>query len=1123
MLGHFRPLMLSWRLEGDENMIIRRYLSKTIRVIFHPLITFSFLFHLSNICYSQVVLDGSIGPNSGPVSGGTLPDSTYTDYLISDDLGEQVGNNLFHSFSEFSIETGKSATFTGPDAIENVISRVTGGDPSNIDGLLQSTINDANLYLLNPSGVLFGPNASLDVNGSFHVSTADYLRFEDGAKLYANLIETSVLSVSSPVAFGFLGTNPAPVTVENTTLQVPENETLSIIAGDIEITGAEEIQGLVAPSGRINLASVRSSGEVIPNASGGASDLVMDSFTESGTITLSGVDLEAGGAGGGVVMIRSGRLVVDFASIKASSSESSGTSSNPGIDIQVEGDVTLDNGSEIDSNVFEGIEEDSGDIQIVADHLELNNFSQINSVGFAAVDSEPASIGDPGAILITTNSLMMDNGSRITSGTGGAGNGGIIQIHTNELGVHNASMIYSVAFGGTGNGGDIDITADSIFMSNEQYLGYGTGIMAQTGTSGVGDGGDVRVYTNSLEMNPGTEISASTKYAGQGGDVEVTVTEEASITGTRSLDLWGYDVYTGIFANTMNFSGNGGKVSITADSLILTTRASVQSCTFWNGTGDSGGVSIDARNLEILDSSAVFVNAYYGSGGADSGDVHVTADNITIIGPEDSDTPFTNDFTGISTLSGPYSGDGGDVYLSADNLMMTNWGNIVTGSMGAGKGGDIAIDVESVELFNGAAIVSSGYYTGDGGDVLINAGYVSISGVNPEVFVNNYGQEAMNPSAIASQAGYFTGSAGDVTINAETLELLDGGRLTTETFGDGIGGILTVNADHVNISGFSLELLSFHGADLESDVVGYQAGVYSSSHGSGDAGSIHFSVQTFDMSNRGLISAETDGDGLGGNVEILVNTISLTDNSLITARGLGSGDSGFIEIHSSDMFFSENAAVLTSAEEAKGGDIIVSAENITLIDGTLISSESSGTGDAGDIHFSATDTFFLADSAVTTEAKAADGGNIKVYAEYMIHLMDSQISASVGGGVETVGGNISIDPEYVLLDNSSIVANAYEGMGGNIDIVADVCLLDPSSSVDASSALGIDGSVDIRAPITEVSGTLTPLREDFKSALALLREPCVARLQRGKYSSFILRGREGLPIEPGNLLPSPLY
>ena len=1103
-------------------MILRRHLSKTIRIIFQPLIIFSFLFPLSNICYSQVVLDGSIGPSSGPVNGGTLPDSTYTDYLISDGLGEQVGNNLFHSFSEFSIETGKSATFTGPDAIENVISRVTGGDPSNIDGLLQSTISDANLYLLNPSGVLFGPNASLDVNGSFHVSTADYLRFEDGAKLYANLVETSVLSVASPVAFGFLGTNPAPVAIEDCALHVPENETLSIIAGDIEITGSEEVNGLIAPSGRINLASVRSSGEVIPNAPGEASDLVMDSFTELGTITLSEVDVQAGGAGGGVVMIQSGRLLLDAAYIKASSSESNGTDSNPGIDIQVKGDMILDSGSEVDSNVFQGIEDDSGDIQIVADYLELNNSSVISSRGFSASENAPASIGNTGDILIMTNNLMMDNGSRIVAGTGGEGNGGNIVVHTNELGIHNASVVYSVVWDGIGNGGDIDVTADSVFMSNEYYLGYGTGIMAETGSSGAGDGGDVRVYTNSLEMNPGTEISAYTQYIGQGGDVEVTVTGEASITGTRSPNPWGYDVYTGIFTNTFS-SADGGKASITADSLILTTRASVQSCTFWYGSGDSGGVSINARNLEILDSSAVFVNAYYGSGGAGSGDVHITADNITIIGPEDSDTPFTLDYTGISTLSGPYSGDGGDVYVSADNLMMTNWGNITTGSMGGGKGGDIAIDVESVELFNGAAIVSSGYSTGDGGDILINADFVSISGVNSEVFVNNYGEEAMNPSAIGSQAGYSTGSAGDVTINAETLELLDGGRLTTETFGDGLGGNLTVSADHAYISGFSAELLSFHGAALESDVVGYQAGIYSSSHGSGDAGSIHFSAQTLDMNDRGLFSAETGAGGLGGNVEIMVNTVSLTDNSLITARGLGSGNSGFIEIHSNEMFFGENGSVLTSAEEAKGGDIVVAAENIALYSETLISAESSGAGDAGDILFAVTDTFLMADSAVTTEAKVADGGNIKVDAEYMIRLMDSQITASVGGGAETVGGNISIDPEFVLLDNSSIVANAFEGMGGNIDIIADVCLLDPLSIVDASSALGIDGSVDIRAPITEVSGTLTPLREDFKSALALLREPCVARLQRGKYSSFIIRGREGLPIEPGNLLPSPLY
>jgi large exoprotein involved in heme utilization and adhesion len=157
---------------------------------------------------------------------------------------------------------------------------------------------------------------------------------------------------------------------------------------------------------------------------------------------------------------------------------------------------------------------------------------------------------------------------------------------------------------------------------------------------------------------------------------------------------------------------------------------------------------------------------------------------------------------------------------------------------------------------------------------------------------------------------------------------------------------------------------------------------------------------------------------------------------------------------------------------------------------------------------------------VSTSSKNADGGNIKVTAPYMVYLKDSEITASVGGGPATVGGNISIDPQYVILDHSKIVANAYAGQGGNIQIVSNVFLADPYSVVDASSALGIDGVVDIRAPITEISSTLVPLGEDFVSAFELLREPCMARLRGGKYSSFIVRGRDGLPIEPGTPLPS---
>src|SRR5438105_14177332 len=150
--------------------------------------------------------DGTLGTavtrhgNIYAITGGTRPGN---------------GPNLFHSFDRFSVGTGDTASFTGPQTgITNILSRVTGGQRSDIDGTLRSEIPGAHLYLLNPAGVLFGPNASLDVSGSFHVSTADYLRLADGARFSARLSETSTLSVAPPAAFGFLGPQPATITVQ---------------------------------------------------------------------------------------------------------------------------------------------------------------------------------------------------------------------------------------------------------------------------------------------------------------------------------------------------------------------------------------------------------------------------------------------------------------------------------------------------------------------------------------------------------------------------------------------------------------------------------------------------------------------------------------------------------------------------------------------------------------------------------------------------------------------------------------------------------------------------------------------------------------------------------------------
>jgi filamentous hemagglutinin family protein len=194
---------------------------------------------------------------------GTTVNQHGTVYDITGGTRPGNGPNLFHSFDRFSVGTGDTASFSGPPGIENILSRVTGRQQSIIDGQLQSTIRGANLYLLNPSGVLFGPNASLDVSGSFHVSTADYLRFADGAKFSANLGQESVLTVAPPAAFGFLGNNPAAIAIQGSALQVSEGKAVSVVGGDVQIVAGR----LVAPSGRIQLASVASPGEVLFNRS----------------------------------------------------------------------------------------------------------------------------------------------------------------------------------------------------------------------------------------------------------------------------------------------------------------------------------------------------------------------------------------------------------------------------------------------------------------------------------------------------------------------------------------------------------------------------------------------------------------------------------------------------------------------------------------------------------------------------------------------------------------------------------------------------------------------------------------------------------------------------------------
>lgn len=188
----------------------------------------------------QVVLDGSLGP------AGTLVGPRV---IVPAELGTTAGSNLFHSFSRFDVASGTSVEFQGPDSIQNVLARVTGGSPSAIDGRIICAIPGADLYLVNPAGVMFGPGAALEVRGSFAVTSADYIRLGTGdAKFDARAPGASVLATSPPAAFGFLGA-PGAIALDRTGLGVQTGQSVSLVGGDVRITGGQ----LLSASGTINL------------------------------------------------------------------------------------------------------------------------------------------------------------------------------------------------------------------------------------------------------------------------------------------------------------------------------------------------------------------------------------------------------------------------------------------------------------------------------------------------------------------------------------------------------------------------------------------------------------------------------------------------------------------------------------------------------------------------------------------------------------------------------------------------------------------------------------------------------------------------------------------------------
>jgi filamentous hemagglutinin family protein len=203
---------------------------------------------------AEVVTDGTTGGGAT-----TITADGANNYQIDATAGDLTGGNLFHSFTTFNVEANHSATFSGPTTVDNIVSRVTGGQASQIDGKIISDIPGANLWLINKNGVHFGDEASVDVDGAFHAGTASYVGFADGARFYADPADgSSILTAAQPEAFGFLTTTPplSSLTADNARISVGEDTSITLVAHDIQLQST----ALEAPSGNINIISVDATG-----------------------------------------------------------------------------------------------------------------------------------------------------------------------------------------------------------------------------------------------------------------------------------------------------------------------------------------------------------------------------------------------------------------------------------------------------------------------------------------------------------------------------------------------------------------------------------------------------------------------------------------------------------------------------------------------------------------------------------------------------------------------------------------------------------------------------------------------------------------------------------------------